>query len=410
MFFLKKFREINFLHIPPGIRLISWATAIRYIGWGFVEVFIPVFLLSFTNNFAEIGFIRSVYDIVYLAALPVVSHLADRVSSKKIMLSGLVLYPLIALGYFFAGVYGAVIFVVIARCINGISFALDSVGKMTYMRRHSKDRIGIILGYFETLANFWWLVAGVAGLFLIKIVPIHVLFLLIIPTVLVAIFLISKISEHSREHAPTGNKIRLQDMVLAVGRDYALMIGFIWRWTIEQKYISILYAYLSIVFVVISFFLPLVSFAENQSYTMVFLLTALAILPMLFGVPLGWLADKANWLTLRRMIFLVICFLITIPFLSAVSFVYTLVAVFILGLCLNYSMLVLERSATDHESRGHMGSLSGAFLSVSQAAQVVAPICIGFFIDRLSAPIAIWIVCVIGLVLIVPMYLKKIRI
>src|SRR5207253_960849 len=140
--------------------------------------------------------------------------------------------------------------------------------KMTYMRRHSRDRIGVILGYFETLANFWWLAAGVAGVFLIRTIPLHVLALMIIPTTLVAIFLVSQISEKNPVGAGRSlSGFHFRKFLSELFNDYRIMIGFIWRWTAEQKYIAMLYAYMFVVYVVISFFVPLVAFAENQSYT-----------------------------------------------------------------------------------------------------------------------------------------------
>ncbi len=401
MFFLKK---INFLNIPFGIRLMSWATAVRFVGWGVVEMFIPIFLLSFTDSYTETGLLRSVYDIVFLAALPIISRLSDRFSSKKIILSGLILYPFIALGYFFAGVTGAIVFVIIARALNGISYSLDSMGKRTYMRRNAHHRLGLIFGYFDTLSNFWWLLAGLVGLSLVEIVPIHYLFLLIIPTTLIAIMLVARVP---REPRPASHR-KFTGVLSEVYTDYKLMFRFIAKWSFEQKYAAFLYAILMALYVIIAFFFPLVSFAENHSYYMVFLLTAMANVPMLFGVPLGIIADKASRYTLRRVIFLSVLLLVFLPFIQ--SFVYTLLAVFLIGLGIYFSLLVLERCATDHETKNHMGSLSGAFLSMAQIAQIVAPICIGFFIDRLDIQFAIWLVCMIALSAIIPLYMRKIKI
>lgn len=392
----------NFLHIPQGIRLISWATAVRFAGWGFVEVFVPIFLLSFVNNYAETGLLKSIYDIVFLLALPVISRLADHVSSKKIILSGLVLYPLIALCYYFAGLYGAVALVIIARCINGLSFALDSVGKKTYMRRYAHGHIGVIFGYFDTLSNFWWLAASAFSLILIKYFPVHELFLLIIPTTLVAIFLITRIP-HERKEKSTVPRSFLKEVLI----DYKQMFLFIKHWTFEQKYITLLYAFMGVLYIVIIFFIPLVSFANNQSYTLIFLLTLFATLPYLFGVPLGFLADKANIVSLRGVIFVGACLLVVIPFLHSLWQI--LVAVFIVSVCIYYAMLILERCATIHETRSHMGSLSGAFLSISQMAQIVAPICIGFLIDAVSLVFAVSVVSILAIILIVPLFLNKVE-
>ncbi len=396
-------KDLNILHIPKGIRIISWATAVRFIGWGFVEMFIPIFILSFVDTYAEAGMLRSVYDIVFLAVLPIVSRMADRTSSRKIILSGLALYPLIALCYFFAGFFGAVIFIVIARFINGISYALDSVGKKTYMRRYGHDRIGVIFGYFDTLSYFWWLVAAAVGLIFVTNVPIHYLFLLIIPTTAIAAFLIYHIPRE-----PEGRKSKFKGVFPEIYTDYRLLFSFVKKWNLEQKYAAVLYAFLSVITVILYFFLPIVSFIGNQSYSQVFLLTSFAILPFVFGVPLGILADKSNPWILRRVIFSAICLFALLPFLHSLAL--TLAVIFSIGLCVYYSMLCLDRGATIHESRMRMGSLSAAFLSVTQISQIFAPMTVGFLIDRFSLLFAILLICIVGLFLIMPLYLFKINI
>jgi MFS family permease len=391
---------MNFLHIPKGIRLISWATAVRFAGWGFIEVFVPVFLLSFAGNFAETGLLKSVYDVTFLLSLPIISRLADRVSSKKIILSGLVLYPAIALCYYAAGVYGAIGFVIFARLLNGVSYALDSVGKKTYMRRHAHHHVGMMFGYFDTLSNFWWLAAGVAGLFLMKAFALHELFLLIIPTTLVAIALIARIPKEPGTKQGISNNM-FKDVIL----DYRETISFIRAWSIEQKYTAFLYAFLGVVFVSISFFVPLASFAESHDYATVFLLTAFAVLPFLLGVPVGLLADRANKRTLAIALVVAFLFLALIPFVSVLWV--KLASVFIVGISIYYSTLVLERIATEHERRSRMGSLSGVFLSVYQFAQVVSPLVIGLLVDAYSLAWALVAVAVIGGSLLVPLLRTK---
>lgn len=388
--------NLNFLHIPKGIRLISWATATRFVGWGFVEVFVPIFLLSFVGNFAEAGLLKSVYDVVFLLSLPIIARLADRVSSKKIILSGLVLYPVIALCYYFAGLYGAVAFVVVARLLNGLSYALDSVGKKTYLRRYAHHHVGMMFGYFDTLSNFWWLAAGVAGLFLIRVFPIHQMFLLIIPTTLIAILLITKIPKESGTKKGISNNF-FKEVIL----DYRDAINFIRSWSFEQKYTSLLYAFLGVMFVIISFFVPLTSFAENHDYTLVFLLTSFAVLPYLLGVPVGYLADRATKHTLMSTIFTSVLLLCLVPFVNVLWL--KLAVVFLVGLGIYYSNLVLERAATEHEKRSRMGSLSAVFLSVYQVAQIFSPIAIGYLVDVRSFTFAIMVVGAVGIFAIIPM-------
>lgn len=392
----------NVLRIPLGVKIVSWATAIRFFGWGFADAFIPVFLLSFAHNYTDTGVLKSVYDIVFLLSLPIISHFANRTSGKKIILSGLVLYPFIAISYYLAGAYGAVAFILIARVLNGVAFALDSVGRKTYMRRMADGNSAQIFGYYDMVSSFGWIIAGIGGVFLIKFIPVHVLLLAIIPTVLVSIFMVSRVPSE-RIAKPAHRKGIPAEII----RDYMEMFTFFRGWSREQKYLGSLYALMAMIFCIVSFFVPLVTFVNNQSYAVLFLLTALSITPYLFGVPLGFLADKASEHFFRIIALCSIALLATLPFVHSLWLL--VVIVFLICLCIYFVMLVLERLATEHEKKLKMGTLSGAFLSIYQLAQVLAPICIGFFIDSVSLSFAIVTVSIVGFVAILPMFAFEIK-
>src|SRR3989344_2171452 len=91
---------------PAGIKLITLATTIRWIGWGFVEGFLPVFLFSFADSYAETGAFQSIYELVFVLAVPFVGMIADKISSKTILVIGLLIYPFIGFSYYWAGVTG----------------------------------------------------------------------------------------------------------------------------------------------------------------------------------------------------------------------------------------------------------------------------------------------------------------
>ncbi len=60
-------------HIPQGIRTMTLARGLRWLGWGLCETLIPVLIFSFSHTFVEAGIFRSIYDIVFLISLPAVS-------------------------------------------------------------------------------------------------------------------------------------------------------------------------------------------------------------------------------------------------------------------------------------------------------------------------------------------------
>ncbi len=155
--------------IPRGVRMLTIATAVYWIGWGFAESLIPILLYSFSNTFAQAGLLRSAFDVTLILSLPLIGMAADRMRATTLVLIGLFLYLFVGTGYFLAGVTGFAVFIVLARLLNGVSYGLVSVGRETYFRRHTPaSKIATVFGYLDTISNFWWIIAAVMGIFLIK--------------------------------------------------------------------------------------------------------------------------------------------------------------------------------------------------------------------------------------------------
>src|SRR4051812_14291641 len=82
-----------------GIKILAKARAIRWMGWGFGEALIPVFIAQFASSFTQMGFVSSILELVSIASLPLIGLLADRTPSKRLILLSLLLYPLVGLSY-----------------------------------------------------------------------------------------------------------------------------------------------------------------------------------------------------------------------------------------------------------------------------------------------------------------------
>ena len=124
---------MNTEHIPRGIKIVTLARGIRWFGWGLCETLIPVLLFSFSHTYVEAGIFRSIYDVVFILALPFVSTLGDRIPAKSLILFALALYPLIGLSYFLAGALGLAVFIVFARALNGITWCSDRISYSTWL-------------------------------------------------------------------------------------------------------------------------------------------------------------------------------------------------------------------------------------------------------------------------------------
>jgi MFS family permease len=144
---------------------MAWERTIRYIGWGFGETLVPVLLMSVTGTFAGAGLLNSTYDVVLLLALPLCGVLAERFPGKYLVIAGLLLYPLVGAFYFLAGAVGLMIFVVLARASNGVTWGLESIGIDTYFRRLTPGgSLASSFGWLDTLSEIAWIAAALEHL------------------------------------------------------------------------------------------------------------------------------------------------------------------------------------------------------------------------------------------------------
>ena len=243
--YISKFWDTS--EIPHEAKIVTAVTSIRWIGWGFAESLIPILLFSFGHTFAEAGILRSAYDIAFIITLPIVGVFADRMRATTLVLIGLFLYLFVGLSYFLVGVTGAVIFIVLARGMNGVAYAFDAVGKNTCIRRHTdSSKLATVLGFVDTVTNFWWIMASLAGILLIRYCSITNLLLLIAPTSLISIIILTRYRK---------KKIERLGVVREQKTEFSLSFGGIRTWNVQLKSLLLFNLFVSFAGAVIGFFL-----------------------------------------------------------------------------------------------------------------------------------------------------------
>jgi len=380
--------------IPRDIKLLSIATTVRWIGWGLVEALIPVFIFSFAESYAETGALRSIYEAVFLLVLPFAGAWADRSSSKRLLIVALLMYPLVSLGYFFAGVTGIVLFIVIARAANGIAYSLDAVGRNTYIRRHTPSTvISSAFGYFETLTNTWWIVAVLCSLLLVKFLPIHWIFLAIIPTALAALPIVLRLKTEPKVERKT----------VSAKNFYRELWREVKQWKTGLRAMSVFAFFIGLFSTVSSFFIPIYVYSQGASLQRVILVTAALAVPAVFGSPLGRLADRIRSSAIfYSLVALVVLFFVLI-FVDA--YAVQLAVAFCIGVALELAQLTCDGMATcmvDHPTR--FGKLSSAFQGIGTAGELIGPIVLGLIIDKAGAPLAFTVLAVSTTLLLIFMF------
>jgi MFS family permease len=376
--------------LPEGVRLVALSRMIRWIGWGFGESLIPLFIFYFSSTFAEAGLLRAVLEIVSLLTLPLIGSWADRFPAKWLIVSALVLYPLVGVSYFLAGVFGAAIFIVVARGLNGFLWELENIGIATYYRRMAKS--GIIstsFGYLETLSTLGWILAALAGIFLVPHVPIHVLLLAITPFAILALLIALK--------APKDEFSGKRDEMRGFRSFYHSLAE--WQaWDAHLWLLGTLVVFSGLIEALMWFFIPIEAYINGAQPSLVILLSVLAAVPALLGYFFGKIADAGNKYRLIAGGLLGIM-LVMVGLASFPGYGPMLFASFILGCILEFFGVIqsgLITSLGPVETYGRRGS---AFESLAVLGDLAAPLILGISLDILGFSNVAFALAAVSLVL-----------
>lgn len=357
--------------IPLGSRLITTITAIRWAGWGFAETLIPILIYSLTSTFTQAGLVRSVYDIIFIIILPIVGILADKIKSTTIILMGLFIYLFVGTSYLLAGTTGLIIFIVIARGLNGVSYALDSVGRETYFRRHTPtSKIATVFGYFDTVANLWWIVAALLGIILIKYFSIHWLLFLIVPTSLISLVVLWVFRKRENLLVPTKSLTH---------ENKFKNFKEIKDWNPALKSLIIFNFFISCASSVVAFFLPIEVYREGGSLVLVIVMGIVTTIPTLFGWMFGkWFDINGSKLFGYGLISFA-TLLLSLVFFH--SYLWQLMVSFLIGVILELLSVGNNELVTVHANPEHFGKIGGIIRSISNIGSIVGPLAVGVLMD-----------------------------
>ncbi len=364
-----------FLNARNDVRTIALARTVRWIGWGFGEPLLPVFIALFAATFAEAGLIRSVYDLVTLLALPVVGKLADKYPARTLILVALILYPLIGIGYFLAGVTGFALFIVATRLLNGAVWAVESVGVDTYYRRMTPaNEIGSAFGYIDMLANLGWMLAALASIWLSVFIPIHWLLLAITPFALAAFFIARKVSPDTIAIPVPQPLTRLPLQKL---------FSRFKKWGARMYLLGTLVFLTDILSTLSSFFVPIYIYQETGSATEAIVIAIISAVPSLFGFQLGKLVDTAG----EKKVLAIGLAMVVMSLLTAYYYdewLVLLLIVFVIEVALELFTLAQKSYVTKFSPPALWGEQGSTMHAIGVLGGIIGPVIIGISFDVLS--------------------------
>jgi MFS family permease len=393
--------------LPYGIRIFAWVRAIRWIGWGLGEALIPVFIIMFSNTFAEAGLFSSSVDIAALLSLPIIGIWADKISAKRLVIWSLLIYPFVGISYFLAGFLGMAIFIVIARVLNGFNYELENIGIQTYYRRMTSSRIiSTSFGYIETWSHVSWIAAALVGVGLVIYFPIHYLLLGIAPFAVVAYFVALRAPEDEvRDEDEGEGEKKSRQSVLKI---YAVKVSQ-WRtWSARLWLLGTLVFFSSIVSALMYFFIPIDAYLTGANLPMVVLITVFGAIPALFGYKLGKIADGHNKYSLIAYGLISVA-VIAVGLAIFPQYWFKSVAMLLMGIVLELFYVVQNSLITTLGPAETYGERGSAFEGIMTLGDLVAPLILGIGLDLIGFGKVAGVVAVVSLGLAVGYsFLKKI--
>lgn len=377
-----------FKNIPEEVKTITWYTSVFYFWRWFVEAFIPVFIFSFVRGYTETWILKSVYDVIFFLAAPIVWYLADKISTRKIILIGLCFYPLISFSYFFAGITSVAVFIVIARILNWISNSLMCIGRGTYIYHFSKWKIASSLWFFDSIVNRSWIVSCLMSMVLIKRVPFYILFLAIIPWSMAALFIARKLPEIKKKP----HNLRLNFGI------YKNIFEDIKTWQPKLRILMGLGVLITMITTSFYFFVPIEIYQNNHNLYQIAFLAIIMAMPEALSSLFGYKIDVDHGTG-----FIISCIVIGLLLLVSLfltQFRWYLIAVFLLWIAVE--IIEMERNkliARYWESKSY-GNINWIKATLDEWLWTILwPIVIWICIDMGWLPL--WLGVMIGLILLI---------
>ncbi|KKT81616.1 MAG: hypothetical protein A3B99_00635 [Candidatus Yanofskybacteria bacterium RIFCSPHIGHO2_02_FULL_44_12b] len=358
--------------ISAGVKLLTLSTSVRWFGWGLGEAFLPIFILLFSSGFLETGFLVGIYNLTFFISIPLAGYLADRYHIKLMLLSALAIYVLIGLGYWAAGLFGMVIFIILSRGLNGISYALDQIGRESYIIRHSsKERVSSVFGRFDFITNFWWVAAVIIGLILVKSfnVEIHWLLFFIVPTSIASFFIILFLKEEKNSDKKPDNYLKA----------YFRFFHDINKFNTGIKIILSLSFLIGIISSVIYFFVPISSYLDGNGLVNSAVLAMVYTIPVLFSRWLGKISDKYKGRVYLFGFFSIIGILTTLIFTK--DYFIMLAVMFVSSGIFELLSLTNRGMIARFADRTHIGETDGSLNGISALGAMAGPVLFGFLLD-----------------------------
>ncbi|MBI5411599.1 MFS transporter [Candidatus Peregrinibacteria bacterium] len=369
----------DFSEISSSVKVMGLMVANKYIGIGLIDPFYALFLGSLTNNYTAIGGMVSLMGLVSLFAVIPFARVADHVRTKFVVWHGLQLYCVVALLYFFAGVYHQIPLLILALILHGFAVVMVDTGAEVFIRRHAPfHKTAEAFGYLESVKNFGWVLGILLGGFLFPYYGFKGMFLAMVPCMLINSFLVKWVNDEGITSLLAS--LRRYSSHL---RDFFGLFQDFHHLGRRIYFLYFITFFDGLVGVLTYTFIPLFARSLDLSYAGIALLMAVMYAPCIFSFLFAELADRLNKAGLIMVGLAIAVFTFVALFLVVSRFWVVLFS----GL-ISVSMAIVRPAynglLSDFSPPKILGEVGSIQNFISRFAVMICPLFFGYIADVLS--------------------------
>jgi len=182
--------------LPVGIKLICLVLFARFVGWGFIDPYLSLFVMDFGVGYTGVGVFFSLMYLVAIITVVPLLRLADRVKDARLMEDGEIIYLVVVLLFVLAGLFKSIPLLLGAFLLAGPGNSLIIVGGESYIRRHdSHSKKSTLFSFYTAIGYAGWILGILLGAFTFPYYGMNGMFLALLPGVLLGIWILPHIRE-----------------------------------------------------------------------------------------------------------------------------------------------------------------------------------------------------------------------
>lgn len=368
-FFQKEYSRVK------NVYYFSVALMFFILGWAVVDPFYSISMENIIQNTFLLGVFFSLWGFIRFFTDFFVGSLLDFFDNKKILMLAFAGYIVVGLGYYFINDVEPLFALRIFHVFVGSFFW---VGVWSYTHNVSDKRYREESIMFEgVLQSLPTLFAPLIGVILISSANSKLIFLAVPFTSIIALVIMGSRAKSTRTRKKISFKkiIRKEFEIIRKGK---------------KKLLAVFYVMAPLFFVSSSFavYLPIYLYSQGADYLTIALFSIVMVLPNIFVLPLGKLADRKG----RLPVFVAGTLLLTVGFLFfyfSESVTPLLACALIVGTGLSLISPTANALVGDLSGGGEKGVMSGFTETSKDLGQILGPLFGGLIVATLGFPVLV---------------------